>query len=105
MGERSRSTPAPDLLDAVNYDGKKVPGVDIVVPKLEFIVTAYDAPQAVATAFVTDIARNTGNVNSDDWLEFEAGESLFLGGSSQRDIPTVAGQRVKPIAITFKHAT
>ena len=62
MGERSRSIPAPDLLGAVNDDGKKLQGVDIVVPKLEFSVTAYDAPQAVTTAFVADIARNTGNV-------------------------------------------
>jgi hypothetical protein len=103
-GERSQSNPAPDLLGATNYDGKKVQGVDIVVPKLEFSVTAYYAPQAVTTAFVADIARNTGKVNSDDWLGFEAGELLFLGGSGQGDIPTVAGQRVKPIAITFKFA-
>jgi hypothetical protein len=75
-----------------------------VVPKLEFSITAYYAPQAVTTTFVANIARNTGKVNSATWLGFAAGELLFLGGSGQGDIPTVAGQRVKPIPITFKFA-
>lgn len=103
-GERSMSNPAPDLLGAVNYDGKKVQGVEIVVPKLEFSITAHYAPQAVTTAFMANVARNTGKVNSATWLGFAAGELLFLGGSGQGDIPTVAGQRVKPIPVTFKFA-
>ncbi len=102
--ERSQTNPAPDLLSATNYDGKKVQGVEIVVPKLEFSITAYYAPQAVTTTFVANIARNTGKVNSATWLGFAAGELLFLGGSGQGDIPTVAGQRVKPIPLTFKFA-
>ncbi len=103
-GQRSLSNPAPDLLGAINYDGKKVQGVEIVVPKLEFSITAYYAPQAVDTAFMVNIARKTGKVNSATWLGFAAGELLFLGGSGDGDIPTVAGQRVKPIPVTFKFA-
>jgi len=103
-GERSLQNPAPDLLGAVNYDGKKVQGVEIVVPKLEFSITAYYAPTAVTTTFLANIARNTGKVNTAVWLGFAAGELLFLGGSGQGDIPTVAGQRVKPIPVTFKFA-
>ena len=103
-GERSQSNPAPDLRGAVNYDGGKVQGVDIPVPKLEFSITAYYAPQAVTTAFVANIARNTSKANSAAWLGFAAGELLFLGGNGQGEIPTAAGQRVKPIPITFKFA-
>ncbi|MFM7845373.1 MAG: hypothetical protein ACKPEY_14230 [Planctomycetota bacterium] len=103
-GERSQVNPAPNLLGAINYDGKKVQGVEIVVPKLEFSITAYYAPQTVTTTFVANIARQTGKVNSSTWLGFAAGELLFLGGGGQGDIPTAAGQRVKPIPITFKFA-
>lgn len=103
-GERSQSYPAPNLFGAVNYDGKKVAGVEIIVPKLEFSVTAYYAPQTVTTAWMANIARNTGKVNSDDWLGFKGGEILFLGGSGEGDIPTVYGQRVKPVSVTFKFA-
>lgn len=103
-GERSSSNPAPDLLGAIGYDGKKVQGVEIVVPKLEFSITAYYAPQAVTTTFMANIARNTGKTNNDPWLGFAAGEILFLGGSGNGDIPLVHGQRVKPISVTFKFA-
>jgi hypothetical protein len=103
-GERSQSNPAPDLRGAVNYDGKKVAGVEIVVPKLEFSITAYYQPQQVTTAFMANIARNTGKVSSDAWLGFAAGEILFLGGTGNGDIPLVNGQRVKPVSVTFKFA-
>ncbi len=103
-GERSGINPAPDLLGAIGYDGKKVQGVEMVVPKLEFSITAYYAPQAVTTAFMANIARNTGKVSSDAWLGFAAGEILFLGGTGNGDIPLVTGQRVKPVSVTFKFA-
>lgn len=103
-GERSAQNPAPDLLGAIGYDGKKVQGVEIVVPKLEFSITAYYRPQAVTTAFMADVARATSKVNEHPWLGFAAGEILFLGGTGQGDIPLVNGQRVKPIGVTFKFA-
>jgi hypothetical protein len=103
-GERSNINPAPDLLGAIGYDGKKVQGVETVVPKLEFSITAYYLPQAVTTAFMANIARATGKVNSDDWLGFDAGEVLFMGGTGNGDIPLVNGQRVKPVSVTFKFA-
>jgi hypothetical protein len=71
---------------------------------LEFSITAYYQPQAVTTAFMANIARNTGKVSSDAWLGFAAGEILFLGGTGNGDIPLVSGQRVKPVSVTFKFA-
>jgi hypothetical protein len=103
-GERSLSNPAPDLRGAINYDGKKVAGVEMVVPKLEFSITAYYRSHEVTTAFMRNVARHTGKVSNDAWLGFAAGEILFLGGTGQGDIPLVSGQRVKPVSVTVKFA-
>jgi hypothetical protein len=103
-GERSGSYPAPNLKGAIGYDGKKVQGVEIVVPKLEFSITAYYQPQQITTTFMANVARNTGKTNLNPWLGFAGGEILFLGGTGQGDIPTVAGQRVKPASVTYKFA-
>lgn len=95
---------APNVEGAIGWDGKKVNGVEIVVPKLEFSIHAYYDPSEVDTVLMADIARSTGKVNSDEWLGFDPGEVLFLGGSGSGDIPSTNGQRVKPIKITYKFA-
>lgn len=94
----------PDLKGAINFDGKKVQGVDITVPNLEFSVTVYYNPAALNITFVQNIARKTGRMNSDVWLGFQPGEALFLGGSGDIPIPTLRGQKIKPVPITYKFA-
>lgn len=93
-----------DMDGIVGWDGKEAKGVDVVVPQLSFEITAYYHPRAVTTQFVASLARATGKVNSDAWLGFAAGELLFMGASGQGDIPTVAGQRLKPVPINLKFA-
>ncbi len=106
--ERSRSwcyssyPPPPDLKGAINYDGKKVNGVEVIVPNLEFELTVFYAPAAVTVAFVQELARKTGRMNSDPWLGFQPGEALFMGATGDGTIPTLRGQRVKPVPIRFK---
>ena len=95
---------APDLKGAINFDGKKVNGVDVVVPNLEFSLTVFFAPAAVTVAFVQELARKTGRTNSDQWLGFEPGELLFMGATGDGTIPTIRGQRVKPVPVSLKFA-
>ncbi len=100
----SASNPAPDLFGAINFDGKKVAGVEIVVPNLEFTLTVLYNPAAVTVAFVQELARKTGRMNNDKWLGFEPGEALFLGARGDGALPTIRGQRTKPVAIQFFYA-
>jgi len=101
---RSISNDAPDLKGAINFDGKKVAGVDVVVPNLEFTLTVFYNPAAVTVTFVQELARKTGRMNSDLWLGFEPGEVLFLGARGDGTLPTIRGQRVKPVPIQLSFA-
>ena len=94
----------PDLKGAMNYDGKKVHGVDITVPNLEFTITVYFAPAVIDITFVQEMGRKTGRVNSDPWLGFLPGELLFLGATGDVPIPSLRGQKIKPIPIQLKFA-
>lgn len=100
----SMSNDAPDLKGAINFDGKKVAGVDVVVSNLEFSITVIYNPAAVTVAFVQELARKTGRMNNDVWLGFDPGEVLFLGARGDGTLPTVRGQRVKPVPIQFSFA-
>lgn len=97
--------PAPDLDQAIGWDGKKVNGVEIVVPKLEFTVTAYYAPAVVTAAFMKSLARATGKTNNGVWLGFAAGELLFLGATGDVPLALVSAEaRTKPVAVQLKLA-
>lgn len=98
----SMSSQPPDLKGAIGFDGKRVNGVDIVIPKMEFQVIVYYAPATVSGMnWWKQMAANTGKVNSDAWLSFQPGEVLFNGARGDVPIPTVAGQRVKPVPVTM----
>lgn len=102
---RSSGNPAPDLRGAIGWDGKKLNGAEIVVPKLEFTVEVYYDPSDLTTTFAATLARNTGKKNDDDWVGFEAGEVLFMGATGAGDRPLAgATARVKPAKVTFKFA-
>lgn len=100
----SMSHDAPDLKGAINFDGKKVNGVEVIVPNLEFSLTVFYAPQAVTVSFVQELSRKTGRMNSDTFLGFAPGELLFMGARGDGTVPTVNGQRVKPVPIVFLFA-
>lgn len=94
----------PNIGGAIGFDGRRVTGIDIVIPKLEFEINAYYNPSQISMKFVKNLARATGKMNSDAWLSFDPGELLFMGGRVQGPIPTVRGARVKPISVAFKFA-
>lgn len=100
----SPSLAPPDLKGAMNYDGKKVHGVDITVPNLEFTITVFYSPAVINITFVQEMGRKTGRVNSDPWLGFQPGELLFLGAAGDVPIPSLRGQKIKPIPIQLKFA-
>jgi hypothetical protein len=100
----SMSNMPPDLGRAIGAQSGKVEGVDVVVPKLEFTVTAHYAPRTVTIDWVKGLARATGKVNSDSWLGFAAGELLFMGARGQGPIDTLVGPQQKPVAITLQFA-
>ena len=69
---------------------KEVEGAEIIVPALKLSVH-FKHPRGVITIpRIKDLARLTGNVNSDTFLTFAPGETLFLGakGSEGADVET-----------------
>jgi hypothetical protein len=69
---------------------KEVEGVDIVVPALKLTVHFKHPAGIVTLPRIKNLARWTGNVNSDTFLTFAPGEVLFLGatGSEGSDAET-----------------
>lgn len=101
---RSSANPAPNLRGAIGWDGKKLNGVEIVIPKLEFTVDMYYDPAALTTSFAAALARATGKTNDGSWLGFAVCEVLFLGAVGSGDRPLISGARVKPAKVSFKFA-
>ena len=99
MPDGSSPPTAPKLGGAINYDGKTVKGVDWPIANGKFEITAYYEPTLVTPAMMRNFQRKTPRINSDIWLGFQPGEVLYWGTQGQGDIPTVAGQRVSPIAL------
>lgn len=95
----SENDPKPDLGGVIGWDGKKIHGTEIVVPKLEFSITRYIAPADLKMDLVKTLARATGKINNSVWLGFDAGELLFLGSRGDADLATVRGQRTKSIPV------
>ena len=102
--EADPADPAPDLKGAIGWDGKKVNGVEIVVPKLEFDITAYYPPASINAEYMKNLARKTGRTNDGEWLGFAEGEVLYMGSTGDGDVSLVSGARVKPIPIVHKYA-
>ena len=89
--EADPADPAPDLKQAIGWDGKKVNGVEIVVPKLEFDITAYYAPASITSDYMKNLARKTGRTNDGAWLGFDEGEILYMGSTGDGDVPLASG--------------
>lgn len=97
----SMSNMPPDLKGVIGAQRGAVEGVEVIVPKLEFSVTAYYAPGRVTVDWVKNLARMTGKTNRDAWLGFEAGELLFLGARGNGPIDTLVGPQRKPVSISL----
>ena len=92
------------MKQAIGWNGTKVQGVEIVVPKLEFNITAYYEPASITSDYMKNLARKTGRTNDGVWLGFAEGEVLYMGSTGDGDVPLASGARVKPIPIVHKYA-
>lgn len=93
VGRYAQGNPVLDE-GAINYDGKKVEGVEIIVPKLSFRIQATLPAQLVTFAYVRDLFNLTGTMNQAPFLGFERGEVLFEGPSGQLRIPATNSAEV-----------
>lgn len=76
---------APDMANAVNFDGKEINGVDVQAPVFNFSETHVIAQATVTGAYKLALFNATGKVNNATFKGFAQGEVLFLGASgSQR---------------------
>lgn len=73
-----------DLKGAINYDGQRVNGVDIVTPNYTFSETHALPDTLVNGAYRLALFRATGKVNNATFKGFAAGEVLFLGASGSK---------------------
>ena len=53
-------------------------GVEVVVPELEFGITAYYPPASIDAEYMKNLTRKTGRTNDGEWLGFAEGEVLYM---------------------------
>jgi hypothetical protein len=91
---------ATDRKGAINVNGDRVDGVDIVEPALSWTET-YDVPSAyVTSAYIKTAASLTGTVNDAAFRTFAAGEVLFLGLSGSQEADAQKGNG--PWSLSYK---
>ncbi len=68
----------------VNGDNYSVEGIDIPIATLEMAITiARNSARLAHTNFWKDIARMTGKLNPAQFMGFEPGEVMFMGGTTE----------------------
>ena len=75
---------APDMANAVNFDGKQINGVDVQAPVFNFSETHVLPAANVTGAYKLALFNATGKVNSGSFKGFAQGEVLFLGASGSK---------------------
>lgn len=103
-GSRTMDIETPDLKGGLNWDGKKLQGIEIFVGKLEFSIKASYNPAFVDVPFFAGLASNTAKINGADWLGFNAGELLYLGSAGDGETLLRFGTASKPVQVTHKFA-
>lgn len=91
---------APDFKGAINYDGKSVEGVEIVVPSLKFSLTRRVPGGFLSFDYIRTVAEATGKTNEDQFLFCQPGECLFHG--SDGSIKIGDEQSEKEIKLDFE---
>lgn len=74
----------PDFGGAIGVNGDSVDGVDIVIPSLQFQITAKMPLSIFNVEYVKTCARLTGRVNAAPFRGFAPGEVLFMGLSGSK---------------------
>jgi hypothetical protein len=75
---------APDFEGAINVNGDRVDGVDVVRPCLRYSET-WMMPASIvrSSGFLGAVYSLTGTVNKSTFRDFDAGEALFMGARGQ----------------------
>lgn len=92
----------PDYGNVIGWDGKEAKGVDDSAAAPEFQITAYFEARQITPEFFAEMCEKAYQTNQNAWCGFPAGTLMYQGMTGQGDIPTVAGQRVKPVPLVFK---
>lgn len=112
-GGTARVTSSKEVMDAVGspperstvigWDGKKVNGVDQVVPNLVLQADVFYTPAFITQSdTVVQWSRATGKCNDHDWLGFLRGELLLLGNNGEQTFSMINGRSTMPVPVTFK---
>lgn len=75
---------APDVANAVNFDGEKINGVEVQAPVFNFSETHVLPAASVTGAYKLALFNATGKVNNGSFKGFAQGEVLFLGASGSK---------------------
>ena len=85
---------------AINVDDNGVNGVDIVVPSLSW-TESYEVPSGYVTnAYIKNLCKLTGSVNTAAFRSFNPGEVLFTGASGTHEWDEQRGY--SPWSLSFK---
>lgn len=85
VGSYTPSGAEAELADVgIGFDGKKVNGVDIIVPVYKFSLSYPFANSSITSGYKGLLYAVTGKVNDAAFKGFAAGEVLFLGVQGQR---------------------
>jgi len=90
---------SPNLQNAINYDGDKVNGVDIVIPAMTFAEQVYKSLSVCNNTYRKTLASLTGKVNSATFRSYARGEVLFKGAAGQQVM--IDGNQQWQITYTF----
>lgn len=74
---------SPDFNGAIDYDGEKINGADVLVPEFRFHINKVFSDFTLANA--ADLSSSVGTVNSAAFQGFDAGNVLCLPPTGQRD--------------------
>ena len=77
---------SPDLQGAINFDGEKVGGVDIIIPALIFTEQHYKTLSFCNDNYRKTLAEMTGTMNNGTFRGNPSGSVLFKGASGQQTI-------------------
>jgi len=77
---------SPDLQGAINFDGGKVGGVDIIIPALVFTEQHYKSLAVCNDDYRKTLAEMTGTMNNATFRGNPSGSVLFKGASGQQVI-------------------
>ncbi len=91
---------APDMQGAIGFDGQRVNGTDIIIPRYVFIETHIKTLAQVNATYRKKLAGMTRCVNNASFRGFAAGEVLF--GGAKGDFVTVENEKKWQLTFHFE---